>query len=260
MNQHKRNSLLLLDYSSGISLRELASKYGITKQRMYQIFDELDEESKKAYQKEHSRNVMIRRFPEGFRDTKAIQEFLFFTRAISLAQLSRKLGVTMSTVSKLRAEFGISSEYRWNKEMVIYALRYLHHNDESLTSTDLQATHRNLYQAAVRLFGKYDAALKEAGVFFTDEKPRKQRSKYTKKIVLERIADLHEKGEDLSAGESMKKLGYLHAQARKFFNKEARRTNKSTWEVAITKAGLDYSKIRKRPYGGRKRATVRQSK
>lgn len=246
MNKHKRDSMLLIDYSEGMSLKQLSEKYRISRQRFYQIFDLLDKDVKAEYQRDHFIKSLTKKFPGKYSSDEDLKGFLFDSRAINAHQMGENYDVCSGTIEKLRDHFEISAESRWSKEIVIYTLRYLYHTNISLRSTDLQAEHRALHMAAVRLFGSFEEALKEAGLFTTKSKPRKKHSKHTKKSVIKEIKDLHKKGIDLSAGVTSRNRGYLHIQARRFFGTESFRTKRSSWDLAITAAGIDYSTVSKR--------------
>ena len=250
MNVHKRNMRLLIDYSDGMPTKDLEEKYGITRARIYQIFSDLSKEDMETYQEEHFLNKLKNSTGTDMTKEK-LKKYLTDSRNVSLERVGVELGVNGRTIEKLREHFDIVSEITMTRETIKETIKYLYHSSFPLSYLNVGAAHRTLLAAAVREYGTWDEALKDAGLCFKPAKDRvlrKNGTRRTKKELIDEITTMFKAGTDMSAGNIQKSNQRILCQARRIFLKESLRTKKSTWEIAITRAGLDYSKVRRHKY------------
>ncbi len=93
-----------------------------------------------------------------------------------------------------------------------------------------------LLRAATRYFGSWRSAIEYAGLNYEDIRRYKT---WSRDRILERIRDLHEKGEDLSWRHVSTKLDPQLAAA------ATKRKHFGSWRNAVAAAGLDYGMIRR---------------
>ena len=133
---------------------------------------------------------------------------------------------------------------RWSTEKVINRIVELNEKGESLNLKYVETNCSSLSSAAFRCFGGWKNAIKDAGLDYDKilkeaERKRIEKSKkWSKNKIIEKIQELHKKGEDLSYNNMKVKNPTLVSAAisKKYFG---------SWENAIQSAGLDYNKIRR---------------
>ena len=250
MNLHKRNMRLLIDYSEGMLTKDLEKKYGITKSRIYQIFSEINKEDMEEYQEEHFVNRLKGTNGIAMNEKKLI-DYLQGCRSVSAKRVAGEMDVPTCTIVKLRTRYNIVPEVAMTKDTVKETIKYLYHSSFPLSYQNVGSSHRCLLAAAVRLYGTWDSALKDAGLCFKPAKERiirKNGKKKTEEELISEIKTLAKEGVDLSAGKIIRTHQRLMHQARRMFLDESRESKISAWGIAINKSGLDYNKIRKNKY------------
>ena len=93
-----------------------------------------------------------------------------------------------------------------------------------------------LLRAATRYFGSWRAAVEFAGLNYEDIRRYKT---WNRQRILDRIRELHEKGEDLSWRHVSTQVDPQLAAA------ATKRKHFGSWRNAVSAAGLDYSQIRR---------------
>lgn len=126
---------------------------------------------------------------------------------------------------------------RWTKEKVIERIQTRKAEGKPISYQAVVNDEEKLTGAARRLFGSWSKALEAAGFDPEKEKATRERKhRWSEQLVLQRIKELHNSGEDLSPHNVQKIDGSLVASARNYFG---------SWEKAIQAAGYDYEEIRK---------------
>ena len=133
----------------------------------------------------------------------------------------------------------------WTKESIIRTIQCVHDAGDPLNHAAM--CRNSVTQAAIRLFGSWDAALRAAGL--TPDTIRLRRRPWQPDEVVQEIRRKAEAGEPLHAcGVSP---CTLYSKGRAFFG---------SWDAALSAAGLDPAKIRRRkPRAGYKRQRSRQA-
>jgi len=245
----KRDKELLGDFKKGLTCNELTKRYKISRQRIFQIIDSTSTNSLAEIKKVRKENQKVRHVLKAAKisDSKALRMLLVQTRAVNIHSLAKHLKTNVTCLSYLRKKYNIVDASKYTKERVVQCLQHLCHIGEPLTSGHLQASHRALYNFAIKFFGNYERALEEAGVLFEPAIGRRfKKRKHTEKSFIQIIQSLYNKGEDISSCATSRKYPYLHTLSRRFYHLESIISKKPVWEIAITKAGLDYNIIRKR--------------
>jgi len=132
----------------------------------------------------------------------------------------------------------IRKDRPWNKRKIISLIQELYQKEEDLSWRHISqdSPYTALAAAAVKkkYFGNWEKALKAAGF---DYRKIRRYEKWTNKKVITQIKRLHREKQDLSSKQIQKTHGRLfHSAVGRF----------GTWEQAISGAGLDYDRIRKR--------------
>jgi len=123
----------------------------------------------------------------------------------------------------------------WTPEAVVEEIRARHQRGQAVNSKAVSAS--SLYRAGARLLGSWRRALKAAGL--DPERIQKHRvasKPWKTDTVLQEIRRKHKVGEPLNGRDVHPQS--LHGGGVRFFG---------SWDEALTAAGLDPSKIRKRP-------------
>ena len=126
---------------------------------------------------------------------------------------------------------------RWTREKVIERIQARKAEGKPISYQAVVNDEEKLTGAARRLFGSWSKALEAAG--FDPEKEKatwERKRRWSKELILQRIKELYEHGENLSVHNVQKIDGSLVASARNYFG---------SWEKALEAAGFDYSKIKK---------------
>lgn len=125
--------------------------------------------------------------------------------------------------------------WEWDRERVREALLRCRRRGEPMNYNDFERRHRKLIHVALYYFRTWRAALASIGV--DHDKVRKQRQ-WDVPTILREIGQLHRQGKDLS---------HRHlSQAGRNDLLGAASHHLGGWPKAIERAGLDYSRIRKR--------------
>src|SRR5438270_9661253 len=112
----------------------------------------------------------------------------------------------------------------------------MHNAGEDLNYATIAQQQVALLRAATRYFGSWRAAVEFAGLGYEDIRKYKM---WSKERILERIKELHGKGEDLSWRHVSTEVDPQLAAA------ATKRKHFGSWRNAITSAGLKYSDIRR---------------
>ncbi|MHA1888639.1 MAG: hypothetical protein ACTSX0_11465 [Promethearchaeota archaeon] len=138
---------------------------------------------------------------------------------------------------------------RWSKEKVINRILELNEKGESLNLKYVETNYSSLSSAAFRCFGGWKNAIKAAGLDYGKiledaKRKRIEKKKWSKNKIVEKIQELHKRGEDLSHVNMKATNSALVSAAfsKNYFG---------SWENAIQSAGLDYNKIRKEERWGK---------
>ena len=120
---------------------------------------------------------------------------------------------------------------KWSEEKVIEEIHSLKNNGLGLVNV---AKNRPLlYSAALRIYGNWVRALEFAGIEYALLREDLSRKKWNESKVIEKIRQLHEKGEKLNSGHVQQNHSALFAAA----NREC-----GNWRKALGKAGLEFSR------------------
>ena len=123
----------------------------------------------------------------------------------------------------------------WTAEAVVAEIRRRYRRGRLVNSKGVGAS--SIYRAGTHLFGSWRQALKAAGLDPEQiQKQKVQRRAWTAETVLQEIRRKHTVGEPLSFRDVDPKS--LYSRGAEFFG---------SWDEALAAAGLDPSKIRKRP-------------
>lgn len=108
---------------------------------------------------------------------------------------------------------------KWTKETVISSIRELHQN-EDISSLNMQKNHMPLFQAGCRLFKSWAQAVEAAGI---DYKTIKKQFEWDENIILRQIIDIYTKKGSCIVSDVLKENPSLYQAAKRHF------PNK-TWE------------------------------
>jgi hypothetical protein len=112
----------------------------------------------------------------------------------------------------------------------------MHKSGEDLNYATIAQKHVALLRAATRYFSSWRAAVDHAGLTYEDVRKYKT---WSRDRILERIRELHSKGEDLSWRHVSTQVDPQLAAA------ATKRKHFGSWRNAIQAAGLKYSDIRR---------------
>ncbi|MBI4344748.1 MAG: hypothetical protein HY555_04095 [Euryarchaeota archaeon] len=118
----------------------------------------------------------------------------------------------------------------WDKNSVKESIKKIYDVERGISYKDLRKNHRDLYSAAVTLFGDYKTAVESAGYEYHKVAIRKHKY-WTKDRVLSEIKSLKKKGVDLSSSHMMVDHNDVYNAGKKLFG---------SWKLAIQNAGIDY--------------------
>jgi len=125
---------------------------------------------------------------------------------------------------------------KWSKESIGQEILRLYQSGEDLNYAHIAQEQVALLRAATRYFGSWRAAIEYAGLNY--EEIRRYKT-WSRQRILDRIRELHDKGEDLSWRHVSTKLDPQLAAA------ATKRKHFGSWRNAVAAAGLDYSQIRR---------------
>jgi hypothetical protein len=123
----------------------------------------------------------------------------------------------------------------WTPDRVVRALRQMHRDGHAINHAAVRC--HSLSRAAVKLFGSWDAALREAGL--DPAGIRRRRQLWTDEGIIADLRQKHRCGEPLNAKDVQPRS--IFRAARRLFG---------SWDAALTAAGLDPSTIRRDRQGG----------
>ena len=125
---------------------------------------------------------------------------------------------------------------KWSKETIGLEINRLYEIGENLNYACIAQEQVALLRAATRYFGSWRLAVEYAGLNYEDIRRYKT---WSRQRILERIQELHEKGEDLSWRHVSTQVDPQLAAA------ATKRKHFGSWRSAVSAAGLDYSQIRR---------------
>jgi len=140
---------------------------------------------------------------------------------------------------------------KWSEEKIIHEILTLHEDVNPLNDRYVNKNYNPLYNAARRQFGSWKNAIEAAGLDYDKiledaKRKRIEKKKWSKNKIVEKIQELHKRGEDLSHVNMKATNSALVSAAfsKNYFG---------SWENAIQSAGLDYNKIRKEERWGKEK-------
>lgn len=125
---------------------------------------------------------------------------------------------------------------QWTKESIAEEIRQLAEQGVELSYSNVVIHHLPLMRAAMRYYGSWRDAVKAAGVDY--DSVRKYRT-WSRPRIIQRIRELHERGEDLSWRNVSTNLDPQLAAA------ATKPKHFGSWRRAIEAAGIDYQEVRR---------------
>jgi hypothetical protein len=125
---------------------------------------------------------------------------------------------------------------KWSKDTIANQIREMFENSEDLNYAQIAQDQVALLRAATRYFGSWRSAIEYAGLDYDDIRRYKS---WTKTRILDRIRELHGRGEDLSWRHVSTVVDPQLAAA------ATKRKHFGSWKAAVSEAGLDYGTIRR---------------
>ncbi len=125
---------------------------------------------------------------------------------------------------------------KWDKESIAAEIHALHEAGQDLNYSTISRSYIALLRAAARYFGSWRSAVEYAQIDY--DSVRKYR-RWTRERIIERIQELHKRGEDLSWRRVSSALDPQLAAA------ATKQVHFGSWRAAIHAAGLDYDVIRR---------------
>src|SRR5690349_1533691 len=125
---------------------------------------------------------------------------------------------------------------KWSRESIGLEIRRMYESGEDLNYAYVAQNHVALLRAATRYFGSWRHAIEFAALNYDDIRRYKT---WDRDRILERIRELHEKGEDLSWRHVSTRVDPQLAAA------ATKRKHFGSWRSAVSAAGLDYGQIRR---------------
>ncbi len=125
---------------------------------------------------------------------------------------------------------------KWSKDTIAFEIQRMFQAGEDLNYASIAAGEVALLRAATRYFGSWRTAIEYAGLNYDDIRRYKT---WTRDRILERIQELHTRGEDLSWRHVSTSVDPQLAAA------ATKRKHFGSWRRAVTAAGLDYAQIRR---------------
>lgn len=125
---------------------------------------------------------------------------------------------------------------KWNKETIASEILRRHEAGLDLSYSGMAREDLPLLRAATRYMGSWQAAVEFAGLNYDDIRRYKS---WTNERIIERIRELHAKGDDLSWRHVSLTLDPSLAAA------ATKRSHFGSWKSALEAAGLNYDDIRR---------------
>lgn len=156
----------------------------------------------------------------------------------SLYYAGRRLfGSWGNTVTKAGLNYRkIRRKERWTKREVIEQIRTIYKRDREISADYVRSIERGLVSAGCKYFGTWPKAIEAAGIDYSETL---KFTRWTKEKVLKRIKRYLKEGKPINTAGVKSYDRIVYAAAERLFG---------SWEMALTKAGLDYDKIRKLRY------------
>ncbi len=157
----------------------------------------------------------------------------------------RNFGSWKKTVEALGFDYSkIRKTVLWSKDKIIKRIKERHRNGGYLNAIAVISDENRLYCAARKYFGSWEFAIIHAGFDYSEIKkkpiahtPAGFQNSWSRDIIKDEILRLYAEKEPLNHSWTMKYYPSLIYAAYEYFH---------GWENAITYAGLDYNKIRKK--------------
>jgi transposase len=156
---------------------------------------------------------------------------------VSVATIARKiarLDLPSCPVSLRNKRSGAARKI-WTGEAILAEIQRLS-KEEQINSSYVQKNHSSFHGATAKEFGSWGKAVEAAGYKYEDVNLYAHRITWDRETILNRILQLHEEGEDLTASHVRDNHGDL-------FNAVRRESTLGDWESAVEAAGLDYGQI-----------------
>lgn len=125
---------------------------------------------------------------------------------------------------------------KWSRESIGIEIRRKFEIGENLNYAHVAQEEVALLRAATRYFGSWREAIEYSGLNYDDIRRYKT---WNRDRILERIRELHDKGEDLSWRHVSTQIDPQLAAA------ATKRKHFGSWRSAVSAAGLDYGQIRR---------------
>lgn len=143
------------------------------------------------------------------------------------------------------------SRRKWSREKIIECIKQLQADDHSLSTRNMaELGYSGMVTTSYKpeYFGSWRNAIIAAG--FEPKEVCRRKRKWTRERILQRIRDLHAKGEDLSHSAAKRNHQYLVVVAinNRFFG---------SWREAVEAAGIAYEEVSKHEYWNKERISDR---
>jgi ASC-1-like (ASCH) protein len=125
---------------------------------------------------------------------------------------------------------------KWDAHEIVREILRRYQAQQDLSHSGMSEDNPALLRAGERYFGSWRAAIECAGLNYEEIRRYKV---WTKDRIIERIRELHQKGEDLSWGHISLRLDPALAAS------AVKRNHFGSWQEALEEAGLDYERIRR---------------
>lgn len=126
---------------------------------------------------------------------------------------------------------------KWNKEAVIQGILKLYHKGLNIHASNLKARYGNIYAAAIKYFGNLENAITACGLDYSRINLRSDEIKWNKDKIIQEIKKLHSQNIPLYYQNIKSNYPKLCAAAHSHYK---------SWATAITAAGFNYSKIKRK--------------
>jgi len=138
---------------------------------------------------------------------------------------------------------------KYERDNTLEEIKALYKSGADLSYSGLRNNNRSdIYHAGRKLFGSWPKALKAAGIKPEEFRKPTKTPTWTKEAILERIKLFHRTGQSLVFSDIKQFDTALLSSARRYFG---------SWEAALTSAGFDYSKIRRKERWSKERIILK---
>jgi hypothetical protein len=125
---------------------------------------------------------------------------------------------------------------KWSKESIALEILSMYESGESLNYSSMTNNNLGLLRAATRYFGTWEAAVRFAGLDYSEIRRYKS---WNRERIIARIKELHAQGIDLSWRNVCTNVDPQLAAA------ATKKSHFGSWREALESAGLDYDAIRR---------------